>query len=97
MSIALGDACGRGIAVAECRSAADAGCGVAGDTDFVLDVRPGQRRVHRLGRRDRRGRYGGRFFRICQRDGPDGHAENSEDEHEAGEKLLVWAAQGAGP
>ena len=29
---------------------------------------------------------------------PDGHAdENSEGEHEAAEKTLVWVAQGAGP
>ncbi len=37
-------------------------------------------------------------FLIGEVDLPDGHAdENSEDEHEAGEKLLVWVAQGAGP
>jgi hypothetical protein len=47
---ALGNARGPDTAVAECRCAADAGWGVAGDTDFVVDLRPGQRCGHRFGR-----------------------------------------------
>src|SRR5690606_12960219 len=47
---ALADARGPGIAVAECRRAADARWGVARYTDVVVNLRPGKRRGHRFGR-----------------------------------------------